>query len=299
MNFIPDEIDLSQYLRAAVDIRARVKRISDYHDEMRESFAHHESGHHDARMSSTKLRDAIEFRPGEVTVWAGYNGHRKSTFAGQVALDLMQQNESVLIASFEMRASDTLKRMARQALATEKPNSYELKEFSDWTNGRGWVFDHLGEITPERCIAVCRYFAEELKGRHVFIDSMMMVVASEEHLDGQKQFITALVRLAIETGIHVHLIAHCRKPQGAGTETKPPTKYDIRGSSAISDQAHNVITIWCDKSGSEDSCDFIATVEKQRNGPWEGRVKLWFDSATMRFTDDNRFAVAPYDGLRV
>ncbi len=41
--------------------------------------------------------------------------------------------------------------------------------------------------------------------------------------------------------MHVHLIAHGRKPID---ESKPPTKYDLRGSAAISDQAHNVCMVW-------------------------------------------------------
>ena len=75
---------------------------------------------------------------------------------------------------------------------------------------------------------------------------MMMVCASEESLDEQKQFTTDLVRVAQETGLHLHVIAHCRKPP-SGDESKPPSKYDLRGSAAISDQAHNVITVWADK----------------------------------------------------
>lgn len=35
------------------------------------------------------------------------------------------------------------------------------------------------------------------------------------------------------------------------------------------------------------------TVEKQRNGEWEGRVKMWFDAHSLRFTQD-RNPPAPY-----
>lgn len=297
MNVIPDTLDLERYIQAPSDLRIKVRAASSYLDELKASFERQEAGHRDPVMSSTKLRDVIEFRPGELTVWAGFNGHRKSTFAGQVALDLMAQDQRILVASFEMRPVDTIKRMARQALVTRSPEPYEIEDFSKWTEGRGWIFDHVGEITPERCLAVCRYFAEELQGRHVFIDSMMMVVASEDHLDGQKKFVTSLVRLAIETGVHVHLIAHCKKPQGAGNEGRAPTKYDIKGTSAISDQASNVITLWSDKTGQTDSGDFVAAVEKQRNGAWEGRATLWFDSPSMRFTDSNKYAVKAYAGL--
>jgi twinkle protein len=134
---------------------------------------------------------------------------------------------------------------------------------------------------------------------------MMMVCASEESMDEQKQFMTDLVRLAQETGLHIHLIAHCRKP-GSDGESKPPTKYDLRGSAAISDQAHNVITVWSNKpkkaklDQNPQDIDALAepdaavTVEKQRNGRWEGRAKLWFHEPSMRFLDDRMSPVQPY-----
>jgi hypothetical protein len=36
------------------------------------------------------------------------------------------------------------------------------------------------------------------------------------------------------------------------------------------------------------------SVEKQRNGSWEGKVKLWFDESSLRFCDDRGSAVEPY-----
>lgn len=300
---IPDDIDWNAYARET-EVRVKVRKASIYADQLRAQFAQRPAGaKREPHMFSTKLRGLIEFRPGEVTVWAGYNGHRKSMLTGQMALDLCVQRERTLMASLEMQPHRTLSRMARQCFAVAKPAPDSLDAFSDWTDGRLWLFDHLGRVTPASCLAVCRYFATELDGQHVFIDSMMMVCASEESMDEQKQFTTDLVRMAQETGLHVHLVAHCRKPMD---ETKPPTKYDLRGSAAISDQAHNVITVWANKAkkakldanpGDDDALsqpDAMVSVEKQRNGSWEGRVKLWFDDASLRFCDDRTSAVEPY-----
>jgi twinkle protein len=225
-------------------------------------------------------------------------------FTGQVALDLCVQKRRTLIVSLEMSPARTLARMARQASAAAKPSGPFLEEFMRWTDGRLWLFDHMGRITPDLCLAVLRYFATELQGQHVFIDSMMMVCKSEEHMDEQKQFVTDLVRVAQETGLHVHLVAHCRKPQTG--EDRPPTKYDLRGSAAISDQCPNVITIWANKPKSTKlqadphdgaalaDFDALISVEKQRNGEFEGRVKLWFHQPSMRFLDDRVSPCEPY-----
>jgi twinkle protein len=117
--------------------------------------------------------------------------------------------------------------------------------------------------------------------------------------------VTDIVRVAMETGLHIHLVTHCRKPQTG--EEKRPSKYDIRGAAAISDQVSNVITIWANKAkaaalekdpmdikaGAEP--DAVVAVEKQRNGEWEGAVKLWFHGPSLRFCDDRLSPVAPYE----
>lgn len=285
---------------------ARVRRASTYLDQMRAEMRPPA----DATMPtmfSTKLRGGLEFRRGELTCWAGYNGHRKSLFTGQVVLDLISQKRRVLMASFEMQPARTLARMAKQAWGKERPEDSELSTFASWTDGKLWLFDHVGRITPSKCLALCRYFKDEKMGHQVVIDSMMMVCASEESMDEQKQLVTDLVRIAVETGLHIHLVTHCRKPQHG--EDKPPGKYDLRGSSAISDQAHNVVTVWANKlkkAKLEEGCDpgilnepdALITVEKQRNGRWEGRCKLWFDEQSMRFTDSADFNLQPYAGLQ-
>lgn len=297
-----DTMDFSSYMQQT-ECSAKVRAAADFADELAAEFNPQRKAHA-PDMFSTKLRGLLQFRPGEVTAWAGYNGHRKSMFTGQVSLDLCVQRQRVLVVSLEMSPARTLARMARQASAVDQPSTPWLQAFSDWSNGRLWLFDHQGRIKPDLAIAVCRYFAQELQGQHVFIDSMMMVCASEEHLDEQKQFTTDLVRTAQETGLHIHLVTHCRKPQQG--EEKPPTKYEIRGSSAITDQCPNVVTVWANKGKAakleQDPHDGVAqaepdalvSVEKQRNAEFEGRVKLWFDRRSLRFCDDRVSPVEPY-----
>jgi len=299
---IPDDIDFSAYERQT-ECKAKVRAASVFIAELRSQFAP-KTREQAPEMFSTRLRGLLHFRPGEVTAWAGYNGHRKSMLTGQVVLDLCVQRQRTLVVSLEMQPERTLARMARQASAVATPSGAFLEAFSQWTDGRLWLFDHVGRISPTLALAVCRYFAEELQGQHVVIDSMMMVCASEEHLDEQKQFVTDLVRVAQETGLHVHLVTHCRKPQQG--EDRPPSKYDIRGSSAISDQCPNVVLVWANKAKAAalekdphdeaelSKPDALVIVDKQRNGEFEGKVKLWFHPASFRFCDDRITAVEPY-----
>lgn len=300
----PDDIDFGAYERST-EAAAKVRAASLYSELLDEQFAERVPGARRPRMNSTKLGGCLEFRPGEVTCWAGYNGHRKSMAIGQAILDLCSQGERCLVMSFEMLPAMTLARMARQAFGRAVPVKRQRDAFMHWTDDRLWIFDHMGRFSPAKAVAVLRYFAEELKGTHVVIDSMMMVCQSEESLDEQKQFVTDLVRIAQETDLHLHLVAHCKKPLD---ESKPPTKYDIRGSSAISDQCHNIVMVWANQAKKDavqaqgvnvedkwlEQPDAMLIVGKQRNGSFEGKLKLWCDEASFRFTNERTTPIEAY-----
>lgn len=306
--FIKDSMDFAAY-EEATEASQKVRPASAFVDALDAEFGPRDSGPRHPAMTSTKAARFIEFRPAEVTGWAGFNGHRKSMFTSQLMLDLCRQGQRTLSASFEMQPGKQLARMARQASAVAHPSTDWRHAFSRWTDKRLWLFDHLGRTTPQAVIGLCRYFALELKGRHVFVDSLMMVCPSEDTLDQQAQFVGDLCSVARDTGLHIHLVMHARKPQG-GDESKPPTKYDIRGAAAISDKLDNVITVWMNKARreameagpthrayaeQESKPDAAITIEKQRNAEWEGRLQMWFDAASLRFCDDRISPVEPYE----
>lgn len=134
----------------------------------------------------------------------------------------------------------------------------------------------------------------------------MKVVDSEERMDEQKAMLGNLCAVAKETGLHVHLIAHCRKPAG-GAEDKYPTKYDIKGTGAISDQVDNVILVWDNKPKQAELAkqypdakfreqpDFIVVLDKQRHGQVEGKFGLSFDTRSLRFADNDASNIDAYD----
>ena len=301
----PDDIDFGAYERAT-EAAAKVRPASLYSELLDEQFAPRLPGARRPRMNSTKLGGCLEFRAGEVTVWAGYNGHRKSLAIGQTVMDLCTQGERCLVMSFEMLPAVTLARMCRQVWGVGAPSKRQRDAFMRWTDDRLWIFDHMGRFSPRKCLAVLQYFADELQGAHVVIDSMMMVCESEESLDEQKQFMTDLVRLAQETGLHVHLVAHCRKP--GEDESRPPSKYSIRGSSTISDLPHNIVLVWANQAKKAEveakgamveekwleQPDAMLSVGKQRNGSFEGKLKLWWDESSYRFTNERMSPIEPY-----
>lgn len=300
---IRDDIDFGAFLEAT-EARVAVKPASLWAEELVRR-VHPPQRQRRPQMASTKLGRELDFRDGEVTVWFGYKGHRKSLFLSQVVLDLIASGERCMVASFEMAPDVTLARQARQAAGLAQPSEEWLRDFLRWTDDRLWLFDHLGNVSPEKCIAVCRWFADALAGRHVVIDSLQFVCESEEQLDAQKRLMQAMVRLARDTGLHVHLVAHARKPSN-GDDSKPPSAYDIRGSSSIPDQAFNAVSVWANRAkkaameagrADEETLakpDALIVVDKQRNGAFEGVLSMWWDAASFRFTNSRMAPLEPY-----
>lgn len=297
--------DLQEHLRTARDFRPFVTQPADIRDSLFKAENDDSPWRTRPTMFSTKLADRIHFRDSEVTVWAGYNGHRKSMFLGQVVADLLVQRRTVFVMSMEMTVRTTVERLARQMSGTDKPSPQWLDHFAAWSSGL-WLLDYQGRIDPDVCLSACAWMSNSVfTPPHIVIDSLMMVVESEEHLDQQKQFVTDLVRFAKESGAHVHLVAHCRKPMRGG-EDEPPTKYEVKGSSAITDQTDNVVVVWTNKPKHRkleddplnqdllNQPDVLVSVEKQRNGSWEGRVKLWHDQKSLRFCNDRVSPCEPY-----
>jgi twinkle protein len=122
----------------------------------------------------------------------------------------------------------------------------------------------------------------------------MKCVKSEEDNDGQKEFTETLCSLALDLNIHVHLEHHIRKPMN---EDNPSGKYDSKGSGAIIDQVDNVLIMWRNKRLERDlemgevvdpnEPHALLICDKQRNGDWEGRWKLWFERKSTQFLEAN------------
>jgi len=256
-----------------------------------------------AVMPWRKTHTQVQFRPGEVTVWGGANGQGKSLVTGQVGLSLCAQGEKVCVASFEMKPLKTLERMARQwsAFNVSDPafhgNEDAIRQFldlygqfSEWTDGKLWLYDQQGTVTARQVCAVARYCAVEKGITHFVVDSLMKCVASEDDYNGQKMFVDELTAIARDHGMHIHLVHHIKKP---ADESHKPTKYDFKGTGAITDQVDNVIAVWRNKTKEKNRAagkmvadmepDALLICDKQRNGEWEGQIGLWFDQTSMQY----------------
>ena len=238
--------------------------------------------------------DWFDFRPGELTVWTGYNGHGKSLMLSQVLLGLMSQGQRVMVFSGEMTPERQLKRVVKQCAGLDRPTPAYIDAIGRFIHDKMWMFNVVGSATIDRLLSVFMYASRRYGISHFVIDSLMMTDVPEDgagSMTAQKEAVRKMCAFARMNGLHIHLVAHPRK---GADETKGPGKMDVAGSSKITDGADNVFTVWSarkdDGMEQDDSKpDAKLELQKQRNGEVQHYTQwLYFVKEAQQFTSDYR-----------
>jgi twinkle protein len=270
-------VDFDAYIHA--DEIAKVKGASQYQSQVKELFLLGDE-QRGLKLPWSKASD-FRFRDSELTIWTGYNGHKKSMLQGYVMIALLAQGGKGLIASLEMPPRKTLWRMCKQWTGNGDPTVPYVDKFFNFLNQKLWLYDQIGTVKAERMIGVARYAITELGVNHIVIDSLMKCGIGEDDYNKQKWFTDELSTLAKDTGAHIHLVAHSRKPTD-GREGTASTKYSVSGSGNITNMADNVIVCFSNKDEARDY-DQLFIIEKQRNGEAEPKYTLHFDDDSLQF----------------
>jgi twinkle protein len=287
---MPDGIDFAEYAVNRESEKDNIKAPRAFYDEMLASLDPN-APLLGSTMPWTKTHDKLRFRDGEVTMWHGYSGMKKSMVLGYIMLGFIKQNSPACIGSFEMRPVTTLTRMLKQATGTKEPTQYALDSFLTMSESKLWIYDKQGTLTQETLFGAMYYAADKLGVKHFVIDSLMRVVANEDDYNAQKNFVIRLCEIAKETNMHIHLVHHNRK----GDESKAAGSQGAKGTGAIKDNVDNAIEIWVKYKTLADKQlaiekdaevaelpDTYAICTKQRNGDWEGTIALWFDYESLQ-----------------
>lgn len=256
-----------------------------------------------------KAEGRILFRPSELTIVTGINGHGKSILTSQIALDACWQGNRACIASMEMLPRLTLQRMARQAAGlfsvyedSPIPSIPHIREIHHWLDDKLWLFAVTGTAKAERMLQVFEY-AHKRYGINLFVvDSLAKCGLAEDDYNGQKEFVERLKDFTLDTEAHVLLITHPRK---AANEEESPGKMDVRGAQSITDMADNGCTLWRNKRKEEaaqkpedkrteaeqkqlERPDAFLNWWKSRNGEWEGKLALWWHQGSQQFVEHEK-----------
>ena len=279
----------SQWMESPVGVLDRVKKLLLIGDQ--------QSG---ATLPWNKTHESFRMRPGELTCWAGTNGHGKSQMLGQVMAWLLP-TQRVCIASMEMTLEKTILRLLRQCSGQENPTVDFAERWSHWADDRLYLYDQLDNVETTRIIAMINYAAVKLKCEHIVIDSMMKCGVTSEKNDPQKEFVNTLTSLAKMRNIHIHLVHHVRK---GTSEYDMPNKYDVKGAGEIVDQVDNLCIVFRNKRKEEDIRngedvdahvpDAWLKIDKQRHGEREDKFSLFFHTPSQQYTPKHGYGAMPW-----
>lgn len=252
-------------LAAAQDFApAKVVSAKDLYEEfMEEWFEHHlEEG------LQLPWEFPFKIRMGELTVWTGIEKSGKTTLLNFVQVNLMAQGERVLLASFETKAAQSLKKMSKQAwggnlydraklascLTEEERQAFtkacraEATQTHAWLSRNLWVYRHVG-IGRWRELLEDMGWARRRHGITQFVvDNFMRLGVIKDDYAQQAELITAFANFAIETQSHVHMVVHQNKSEG---HKGSGGKRTVSGAFEIIANAHNIVEVQRDEKKGE------------------------------------------------
>lgn len=286
------DVETAFHLAKTID-PDELKNARDFAEEAKRFLKGEEGGLGGAPIPWMPTKRTVNFRPGELTIWSGINGHGKSLILGQVLMHgALQTGDKCCIASMEMLPGRTLARMTRQATTLEQPADDAIDAAFEWFGEWLWLFNLVGTAKTARILEVFTYAYRRYGVTAFVVDSLAKCGIAEDDYIGQKAFVERLCDFANEFNVHVHLVIHVRKQQD---ENKPTGKMDVKGTGAMTDLAFNNIVVWRNKPKEEErrnggafddsKPDALFICDKQRNHDWEGRIKLWYHPASQQFVE--------------
>lgn len=239
------------------------------------------------------------FYPGELSVWTGKRGGGKSTLLGQLLLEAINQGFPVCAYSGELPAWRFKEWVLLQAAGPdhviERKDRFSDKTFysvptaiqeqiDEWWKGRFLLFDNRYPGDEDSILRMFEYAVRRYGSCVFLVDNLMTARFSLPERDfyrAQSAFTGRLVEFAKKNEVHVHLVAHPRKTDGARTLEAD----DIGGSGDVSNRADNAfsLTRLSDEDAERKGFQTVLRVLKNRSYGELTTIGLEYEPTSRRF----------------
>lgn len=242
------------------------------------------------------------FFMGQWTVWTGSSSSGKSTLLGQLLLESVEQGYPVCAYSGELPAPLFRYWIDLQAAGTDNlvkkydsikeeeiayPKQETTKLIREWYRDKFFLYDSYGMATDETLFEVFEYAAMRYGCKVFMIDNLMTVTLNAAERDfymKQTAFVNKVAEFAQRLQVHVHLVAHPRKPDGK--YINKITKMDVKGAGSITDRADNVLAVnrLTEDEQEKKLCDTVLEIFKNRMfGKQDIEIQLKFEPSCKLF----------------
>jgi hypothetical protein len=212
---------------------------------------------------------------GEWTIWSGFPGTGKTTLLRQMACHFLKQGHTVFAAILEQDPRWFIVEMAATAAGVEMPSVEQLTCFLETYGDKLKVWGFIGIAEHSKIFAMIRHLADKHGCTHAIIDSLMALDVDSTDNEAQRQFANLVSATARSKGVHIHMVAHPRKPMGPD---QAPNVWDVAGSSDLGRLAFNVLFIrrGPPSPGNDAISQMVVHVLKQRTMGPTGEIPGFF-----------------------
>ena len=243
---------------------------------------------------------------GAVTIWTGSNGSGKSTLINQEVLQAIDEGFGTVLLTgelpnwlarywLELQAAGPKHIEPKYDNVREKQTYYVKKEpkekIRNWfSNNMLRIYDSIESLKVDDIKETFIEAAKRYGIKNFVVDNLMIVnynATYQEKYNKQSQFVAAMKEFAKNYDVHVHIVAHPRKPKD-----KVITKEDIAGLYEITNLVDNVIGIHrvTDKNRkalgidpADDTENILEIFKGRIYGMQDIRIKLGFNEDCKRF----------------
>jgi predicted ATP-dependent serine protease len=255
---------------------------------------------------------------GGVSLLSGLRGGSKSTLLSQIILSAIDQNQTVIAYSGELKAKQFLRWMLLQAAGkanTKKSTKWENvyytesttnEKIAEWMGERFWLYENdYGNEFLKLYAALERQIAQS-GANLIVLDNLMTMdireLDSSNKYNAQTAFIQKLVTLAQSTNAHIIFVAHPRKAQGFLRLD------DISGSADLSNAVDNAFIVhrnnedfkrltaqmfqWHEDNPVYKGTNVIEVAKNRDDGVQDLFVPLWYEPESKRLKNSESEMIA-------
>jgi twinkle protein len=191
------------------------------------------------------------FRTREFSIFCGPTGAGKTTFLANLSAQLLKQGTKHFVMSVETGHTDFMKRilsvLAERDLNTGEPVDAEFlsrltaKHLRVLTSGKIEFSLYDNRVPVEQLISDLQHMVEVSGCKIAMIDNLnffLEVTRAADQVIEMDRVIHELIIFCKRVDVHVIMVMHPKKNQGAGTRIE--SEFDIKGSSTAVQEAHNI-----------------------------------------------------------
>lgn len=242
-------------------------------------------------------------RPGEVTVATAETGSGKSMFSSEWALRMAAAGVPAALASFELGSeaivTRVLSQVSKRAFYGMVSDRLQLQAAIEQVSARPFYFlDLRGTIEMEDLRAVLQWGVVRYGVRFIVLDHLhYFMPLKDPRFERQEidRWVRTLCQWAEEWAAHILLVVHPSKRGGEQHQKGRIELGDLKGSSGISQEAHNVVALYRargyekakENSGGpvlEGATEF-AVLKARSQVAREGTAWFWFSRESLTYRD--------------